>query len=84
MQNSSYLLHPPDLNSVAAAAVIASQNRNRRRTRIKFDAEQVYLFRIYFKVPFWDFSKEFPSYLKLLRHLTYFYHLNQPALKTLV
>ena len=60
MQNSSYLLHPPDLNSVAAAAVIASQNRNRRRTRIKFDAEQVYLFRIYFKVPFWDFSKEFP------------------------
>lgn len=38
---SSYLSHPPDSNSIAAAALVASNNRNRRRTRIKFDTEQI-------------------------------------------
>ena len=38
---SAYLLQPPDSKSIAAAALAASKNKNRRLTRTKFEAEQV-------------------------------------------
>ena len=41
MQANSYLMQPPDSESIAAAAVTASINRSKRRTRIKFEKEQL-------------------------------------------
>lgn len=38
---SDYLMRPPDSESIAAAAATAKKNRGKRRTRIKFDKEQV-------------------------------------------
>ena len=38
---SDYLMRPPDSESIAAAAATAKKNRSKRRTRIKFDKEQV-------------------------------------------
>jgi hypothetical protein len=39
--NSSYLMQPPDSESIAVAAANASANRSKRRTRTKFDKEQL-------------------------------------------
>lgn len=41
-QSQAYFMQPPDSESIAAAAVTARKNRNKRRTRIKFDKEQVF------------------------------------------
>lgn len=40
---TAYLLQPPDAKSIAQAAQVATNNRNRRRTRTKFEAEHVCL-----------------------------------------
>ncbi len=39
--SAEYLMRPPDSESIAAAALTAKKNRNKRRTRIKFEQEQV-------------------------------------------
>jgi len=39
--SAEYLMRPPDSESIAAAALTARKNRNKRRTRIKFEQEQV-------------------------------------------
>lgn len=38
---SDYLMRPPDSESIAAAAATAKKNRGKRRTRIKFEKEQL-------------------------------------------
>ena len=41
--SAEYLMRPPDATSIAAAALTARKNRNKRRTRIKFEQEHVVL-----------------------------------------
>ena len=60
MQANSYLMQPPDSESIAAAAVTASINRSKRRTRIKFEKEQVIQI---------EFSKYLFIFVKLTRVL---------------
>ncbi len=38
---SDYLMRPPNSESIAAAAATAKQNQSNRRTRIRFEKEQV-------------------------------------------